>query len=208
MTTPSAPPVTSHVPPPVAIPPEAIYRLSVEQYHEMARHGILDEDAPVELLEGWLVTKMTKYPAHSMVTQLLRSVLDRRLPPGWHVRTQEPITLEDSEPEPDVAVVRGDFRAYPDRQPGPADTGLLVEVADSSLTRARGWKKRLYARAGIAVYWIVNLADARVEVYTDPTGPAAQPDYRQHQDYGPGDDVPFALAGQELRRIACREFMS
>ena len=200
------PPVASPAPP-QAVPAEPIYRLTVAQYHDMIRHGILDEDDPIELLEGWLVPKMPKNPAHSAITQLLGKVLARRLPPDWHIRIQEPVTLEDSEPEPDIAVVRGDDRVFLDHHPGPADIGLLVEVADSSIIRDRGSKKRVYARAGIPIYWIVNLPDARVEVHSDPTGSAAEPDYRHHQDYGRGDEVPFTLAGHELGRIPCREFM-
>src|SRR5436190_15644434 len=87
------------------IPDVPIYRLSVEQYHAMARAGILDEDAPAELLEGWLVQKMTKYPAHRVATHRVRRALERLVAVGWYVDSQEPITLPDSEPEPDVVVV-------------------------------------------------------------------------------------------------------
>src|SRR5205807_4066795 len=83
------------------VPTEPIYRLSVAQYHAMARHGILDEDAPVELLEGWLVQKMTKHRPHSRCTHRTRRALERILPAGWYVDTQEPVTTAESEPEPD-----------------------------------------------------------------------------------------------------------
>ena len=98
--------------PPLAppAPPEPIWRLSVEQYHEMIDAGILDEDDPVELLEGWLIPKMPKNPPHSFTTDLTREALAGLLPTGWYVRGQEPITTEDSEPESDVAVIRGDRR--------------------------------------------------------------------------------------------------
>src|SRR3989442_10188905 len=75
-----------------AVPTEPIYRLTVAQYHAMADHGILDEDAPVELLEGWLVQRMTKHPPHSIVTRRVRQALERVLPEGWYVNSQEPIT--------------------------------------------------------------------------------------------------------------------
>src|SRR5438445_12715722 len=89
-----------------AIPDVPIYRLSVEQYHAMARAGILDEDAPVELLEGWLVRKMTKHRLHSICMQLTREALERLLTHGWYVSIQDPVTTTDSEPEPDLAVGR------------------------------------------------------------------------------------------------------
>src|SRR6266852_5662098 len=85
-----------------AIPDVPIYRLTVAQYHAMARAGILDEDAPVELLEGWLVQKMTKHRPHVLATELGRRALERLIPPGWHVAHQDPITAADSEPEPDL----------------------------------------------------------------------------------------------------------
>ena len=87
---------------PPAPPPEPIWRLSVAQYHEMMNTGILDEDDPVELLEGWLIPKMPKNPPHMVTKGLASDALARLLPPGWHVNEQEPITTEDSEPDPDV----------------------------------------------------------------------------------------------------------
>jgi len=142
---------------PVIVSTDVIWRLSVDQYHAMIQAGILTEDDPVELLEGWLVTKMSKNPRHTFVTQLARDVVASLLPPGWYVNAQEPVTTKDSEPEPDVAVVRGNRRQYIDHHPGPQDIALVVEVADSSLQRDRSLKKRLYAAAGIPVYWIVKV---------------------------------------------------
>lgn len=190
-----------------AIPTEPIYRLSVAQYHAMAKHGILDDDAPVELLEGWLVQKMTKPRPHSRCTHRIRRALERILPAGWYVDTQEPVTTAESEPEPDVAVLRGDNDDYTDRQPGPAETALVIEVADATLRRDRSTKKRIYARAGIPVYWIANLVENCIEVYTDPTGPAARPDYRQRLVYSPEAELPVVLDGQEIRRLAVRELL-
>jgi Uma2 family endonuclease len=189
------------------MPPEPITRLSVEQYHEMIRAGILDEDEPVELLEGWLVTKMAKKPPHTVATKLAHDALGQCVPAGWHVRAQEPITTDTSEPEPDLSVPRGDVRIYLDRHPGPKDVGLVAEVADSSLDRDRGWKKRIYARARIPVYWIINLIDDKIEVYTDPTGPARKPDYRVHKDYGPSDQVPVVIDGKVIARLKVRDLL-
>jgi Uma2 family endonuclease len=190
-----------------AIPDVPIYRLSVEQYHAMARAGILDEDAPVELLEGWLVQKMTNYPPHVLAARLVRQALQNLISSRWFVASQDPITLADSEPEPDVAIVRGTLRDYRERHPGPQDVALVVEVADTSLRQDRGTKKRIYAGAGIGVYWIVNLKARAVEVYTEPITTGKGPDYAQRHNYGPDDELPLLLDSLEVGRIPVREFL-
>src|SRR4051794_9689051 len=124
--------------------PLPVYRLSVEQYHAMIRHGILTDDDPVELLEGILVQQMGKNPPHTFATQFIRDELPPMMPAGlWFVSDQEPITTTDSEPEPDVFIVRGRRRDYlaQDRHPGPADMGLVIEVSESTLATDRGTKR-------------------------------------------------------------------
>ena len=190
------------------IPSEPIFRLTVEQYHAMAEGGVLTDDDPVELLEGWLVAKESKKPLHSVVNELAREALDRALPAGWCTSAQEPITTRDSEPEPDVSVVRGDRRRYLKRHPGAKDVALVVEVADVSLRRDRGIKKRVYAGAGIGVYWIVNLEEKQIEVYTEPTGSGAKADYGRRQDFGLSEQVPVVIEGREVGRLAVKEVMA
>ena len=189
------------------VPTEPIWRLTVEQYHEMITDGILTDDDPVELLEGWLVLKMPKHPPHPVVTRLTQKALDRIVPLGWDVRVQDPITTDTSEPEPDVSVARGDTRDYVDHHPGPKDVALAIEVAESSLARDRGLKKRIYARARIPVYWIINLIDRRVEVYSKPTGPAAKPDYRRCQFFGHDDEVPVIIDGGAVGVLKMRDLL-
>ena len=109
---------------------------------------------------------------------------------------KRPITLGDSEPEPDVMMVRGDTRQYRDRHPGAEDVALVVEVADSTIERDRGIKKEMYARAGIPVYWIINLVERLIEVYEEPVGS----DYTSRRDY-PADSVPVIVEGREVGRI-------
>jgi Uma2 family endonuclease len=189
------------------VPTEPIYRLSVAQYRAMAHAGILTEDDPVELLEGWLVRKMTKNPPHNVATGLVGDAIEARIPLGWHVAIQGSVTTADSEPEPDLAVIRGTRRDYLDRHPGPEDVALIAEVADTSLRRDRSTKKRLYARAGYPIYWIVNLAERQIEVYTEPSGPRKKPDYRQRRDYRLADEIPVVLDGDEIARIPVREML-
>lgn len=191
--------------PPLAI--EDIYRLSIEQYHQMIQAGVLMDDDPVELLEGLLVRKMTKKPLHSTALRRLRKALERVTPEGWFVDSQEPLTFDTSEPEPDAAILRGEVENYAEQHPSPQDVALVVEVAESSLSRDRGAKRRIYARTGIAVYWVVNLVDHRIEVYSDPTGPAEHPVYRQQHNYGPTDAVPLVIAGQEVGLIPVQDVL-
>jgi len=188
-------------------PDDFIWRLSVGQYHEMIRTGILTADDPVELLAGWLVYKMPKNPPHRIATRLAQQALEAVAPAGWYVDAQEPITLNDSEPEPDVMIVRGETRDYRDRHPGPEDVTLIVEVADSTLERDRGVKRLAYARAGIPVYWIINLLEKIVEVYCEPSGMAEDADYTLRRDYGLADSVPVMIDGIETGRVAVLDLL-
>ncbi len=85
---------------------------------------------------------------------------------------------------------------------------LVVEVSDSSLRRDRRFKKAIYAKALIPVYWIVNLIDRQVEVYSQPTGPVEQPDYGDHQDYAETEEVPLVIDGREIASISVREVLA
>jgi Uma2 family endonuclease len=185
-----------------AIPNDLILRLSIEQYHAIIQAGILTDEDSVELLEGWLVFKMPKNPPHRVTTRLVRTALENILPRGWYVDSQEPITLSNSEPEPDIVVVRGDTRQYLDRHPGAEDIALIIEVSDTTLQRARTVKKRIYARAGISTYWIVNLLEEQVEVYSQPLVEVEQPDYSQRLDFGRSAVIPIIIEGREIGAIA------
>ena len=111
----------SSPPLPAIVPPLPVRRFTVEEYHQMIQAGVLGEDDDVELLEGWIVPKMARNPAHdAVVSMVMVDVLTPRLPKGWFCRGQSAITTADSEPEPDVAVVRGSTRDYlgPPSRPG------------------------------------------------------------------------------------------
>jgi Uma2 family endonuclease len=186
----------------LATPPpySDVFRISVDRYHAMIDAGILTPDDPVELVEGVLVFKMPKDELHAATDGLLDDLLRTLLPEGWFYRNQNPVTLEDSEPQPDGAVVRGARRDYVRRgtKPGPADIAIIIEVSDSTLARDRTMKARAYARAGIASYWIVNLIDRVIEVYTAPDPLAAEPAYRVKHVYGAKDSVPVSIEGREV----------
>ncbi|MCI0463050.1 MAG: Uma2 family endonuclease [Gemmataceae bacterium] len=187
------------------VPPLPVRRFSVSEYHRLIALGILTDEDRVELLEGWIVPKLPRTPAHDAVISLIHNqVLGPRLRRGWFCRGQSAITTRDSEPEPDLALLRGRPLDYLKRHPGPKDMALVIEVADTSIRRDRTIKARLYARAGIAVYWIVNLPGSRLEVYTEPSGPTDNPAYAQRKSYGRTRTVPLILNGTAVAEIPVR----
>jgi Uma2 family endonuclease len=167
------------------------YRLSLRQYHTILALGVIPEDERVELLEGILAKKMTKSPEHEYMVAKLHELLAPLIGEQWIMRTQSAITLRGSEPEPDLVVAAGPLENYAHRHPRSRDIALVVEVAESSLALDRGRKHRIYARAEIPVYWIVNLVDKQVEVYTEPTAGRA-PTYRKHVDLGREGALDFS----------------
>ncbi|MBM4087824.1 MAG: Uma2 family endonuclease [Planctomycetes bacterium] len=188
-------------------PVEPMWRWSVDQYHAMIGSGVLSEDDPVELLDGWLVMKMPKNPPLCSSTAGTHDALTSVLPAEWSIRSQEPITLSTSEPEPDLVVARGDQHRYCERHPGPEDIALVVEVAAASLERDRNFKRRLYAHAGVPVYWIVNLAGSRLEVYSEPSRAEERLDYRHRREFSASDEVPLIIEGREVGRLRVRDLL-
>lgn len=172
-----------------------IARFSVEQYHRMIESGAFTEDDRLELVEGWVVTKMAKGPGYEYSTGRLDEVLRERLPAGWRVRNQAPITLSRSEPEPDVTVARGAREDYRDHHPGAMDIALVVEVSDASLATDR-LKGRTYGAAGIPEYWIVNLLERTIEVYTSPSG-SHDTGYQRRTVLDENDEVRVMIDGQQ-----------
>lgn len=181
------------------------HRLTVAQYHQMIANGILGEDDPVELLEGYLVLKMPRSPEHDFAIRALNKRLARLVPDSYTLSNQCAATLDTSEPEPDFTVARGNESQFTTHHPYADETALVIEVSASSLAHDRGDKARIYAQAGIPVYWVVNVVDKQIEVFTQPSGPTAAPAYA-HQDVFPlGADVPVVLDGVTVGAIAVGE---
>jgi len=169
--------------------------------------GILTEDDKVELLEGFIFRKMTRNPPHDATLMRLDDLIRERIPPAWRVRIQSAIVTGDSEPEPDLAVVAGPAERYRKSHPRPGDVALLVEVSDRTLARDRGRKRRLYARAGIEIYWIVNLVDRQVEVYTEPSGTRRPARFGQMRTYQEGDEVPLVVGGESMTPLSVKDLL-
>jgi Uma2 family endonuclease len=170
-----------------------IYRFTVGEYERM----VLD-DPRVELLDGQVVRKMGKNPPQSWCTKALIKLVPGVIPIGFTWRVEQPVRIPDyDEPEPDFAVVRGSDDDYEDRHPEPADVAALIEVSESSLPRDWGKKLSTYARCRIPVYWIINLAERRIEVYTDPRPEG----YGLCTLYHEGQAVPVLIGGVEFGPI-------
>ncbi len=191
----------------MTIPGAPVWRLSLEQYHRMIQTGILTDDDPFEFLEGLLVAKMPNNPLHSLVAHLMRNALAQVAPAQWYVDAQEPFTADNSEPEPDVLVVRGERRQYRNHRPLAQDVALVVEVADTTLQRDRTLKKRIYARAMIPMYWIVNLVERKVEWYAHPSVSEGEADYAQRQGGTEDDVIPVVLDGVGIARLPVRDLL-
>jgi len=144
------------------------HRFTIEQYHDIIDRGIFAEDEPIELLRGEIVRKMPIGNPHAATVKRLNRLLPTRLPAGVLLSIQDPISIEESEPEPDVAILNFRDDLYASRRPNAQDVLLLIEVADSSLAYDRDVKGPIYAEAGVREYWIVNLLNSTVEVYRDP----------------------------------------
>ena len=201
----SAPPSIPTTYSPLSGDGSSLPHLTVAEYHQLGEEGILGED--VELLEGLVVEKMPKNPRHVTVVKRLRRLLEAMFKGRWEVNSQDPVTFSASEPEPDVVVIRGTAEDYAMRHPGPADVGLLVEVSESTLHRDRGVKKRIYAKASIPVYWIVNLVNNQIEVYTQPSGSTEQPDYESREVIDATSTLPVILDGTVVGTLAAKDIL-
>jgi Uma2 family endonuclease len=174
------------------------------EYDRLIESGFFRPGDPVELLGGQLIVAEPQGSRHFAAVRATGEALRVAFGAGWEVRGQGPIALdEESEPEPDLAVVPGTFRDY--QAAHPSRPVLVVEVSETSLALDRVHKGSLYARAGLPDYWIVNLPDHALEVYRDP-GP--DPDapfgwrYRSASVMGPGTSVtPLARPDCHVRVI-------
>jgi Uma2 family endonuclease len=186
---------TQPAPSPAPLASPAVYRMTVDEFERIA--GSLDNDQ-VELLDGYVVWRDDMKPPHVLATERLRRRLDRAVPEGYFVREEKPIRIPDfDEPRPDISVVRGDPELFAKRHPAPEDVVLLIEVSETSLDRHQGKKEFNYARSGIPVYWIVNLVESQLEVYSSP-GPDG---YQSSQFFNSGQEVAVIIDRVESGRI-------
>ncbi|MBF2083416.1 Uma2 family endonuclease [Thermoleptolyngbya sp. C42_A2020_037] len=165
-------------------------KFTIDQYHRMVEAGIL-EGLPVELLNGEIIEMPSEGTDHGDLSTETRDYLIALLGDRAQVREGHPITLLDtnSEPEPDLAIVRRRQGGYRNRHPQASDIFWLIEFADSSLTKDLEEKSRAYAASGIAEYWVVNLRQRTLVVKRNPF----EGDYRSTITLESGDLSPLVF---------------
>ncbi len=145
---------------------------TVQDYHRMSDLGILDPNQRTELIAGQIVLMTAKGTPHVLTLRLLATALENALGDrsAVFVSTQDPIRLDNfSEPEPDLAIVKGSILDYDQAHPGAEDIYLVIEIADSTLKQDCEVKDKLYARSNIAEYWVVDIKNRQVRIFRDPT---------------------------------------
>lgn len=192
----------------MAIPERKTRRWTRIEYDRLIDLGVFQPGDPIELIGGELLVAEPQGAPHYTSIQKTARALERAFGPSWNIRTQGPMGLdEESEPEPDVAVVPGDPEDYSTSHPSRAV--LVVEVSESSLAFDRGHKGSVYARAGMMDYWIVNLVDRLLEVYREPVPDAAAPfgaRYSRREDFDTSDQVSPLVAPHA--RIQVRDLLA
>jgi len=185
------------------------YRLTVRQFEKMIDAGVFRDEDHVELLGGLLIDKMVKNDPDNFSVGELAEALRDRVKPDWNVREEKSVVLGLFwRPEPDIAVARGSRDRYRFKGPRAPDHGMSIEVADSTYPKDRGKKWRGYAGSGVAVYWIVNLPERRIEVYTAPSGRGRLAVYQDAKIFGPDDEVPLTIDGRELGRVKVSQVLT
>ncbi|MEO1451981.1 MAG: Uma2 family endonuclease [Bacteroidota bacterium] len=145
--------------------------INVSEYYQMAEAGIIRPAEKVELLFGKILSMRPVGVRHALCVKLIMHVLSNKLPEDIALSVQDPIRLDNhSEPEPDLAIIKGPLRRYIKQHPGPKDILLVIEVADSSFEKDLHYKLPLYAQAGIPHCWIVDLNKNQVHVFSEPAG--------------------------------------
>ena len=155
---------------------------SVQEYHQMIATGILNE-RHVELLAGKIIEMSPEGPLHRKINDSMAEYLREKLRGKAKVYESHPVTLPDSEPEPDIAIVKLPVSLYDSRHPSAEEIYLLIEISDSTLEKDLEQKRIAYARTGILEYWVVNLKASQLIRFTDPLDDA----YQSQQTYTQGN---------------------
>lgn len=167
---------------------QTLAKWSVEDYHRMIEVGILAE-RQVELISGEIVEVAPEGPLHRFINVTAADYLRQLLQGRARVYEAHPVTLSDSEPEPDIAIVRLPDRRYLSRHPYPDDIYWLIEIADSTLARDLDKKKKAYACAKIQEYWVVDVQAIKLKVFRHPESE----DYQSEEEYIEGFIFPIAF---------------
>jgi Uma2 family endonuclease len=184
-----------------AVPSLPSIRMTVNEFEQTEFYS----DKRLELLDGFIVRRREMNPPHAVTTGRLSRRLNGMLPPRWFIREDKPVQIPPYyEPLPDIAVVRGEDESFFDHHPGPADIAVLIEVSEATLSKDQGKKLVAYAQNGIPVYWIVNLIDRQIEVYTEPTAEG----YGSKLVFTAGQSVPVVIGGAAVGHLAVSDILA
>lgn len=164
------------------------YKWSIEEWHELVESGLL-EGKPVELLEGEIIEVSPEREEHTYTNDDVAELLREQLRGRAKIRESHPITLDDSEPEPDIAIVRLPKTIYTQHHPYPEDIYWLIEVSNKTLEIDLEKKSKIYARNNIREYWVIDLVNKKLVVHTQPSNDF----YSQIVEYKTGTVTPQAF---------------
>lgn len=172
--------------------PEYAYRFDIATYHRLCESGLLPRN--LELIHGILVEKMTLSPQHSYIVGKLRELLEGAIGDGEFIREEKPLTIQNSEPEPDLAVVSGTLADF--RKKHPETARFVIEVSQTSLVRDRA-KAAIYAAAGVPEFWIVDIENNKIEAFRKPTAEG----YDEQITFNAGEGIPLPIAPDTKTRL-------
>ncbi len=164
------------------------YKWTIEEWHQLVESGVL-EGKPVEFLEGEIIEMSPEREEHTYTNDDVAELLREKLKGLAKIRESHPITLDNSEPEPDIAVVRLPKTIYTQHHPYPEDIFWLIEIANQTLKIDLEKKSKIYARNGIPEYWVIDLVNKKLVVHTQPS----QNSYTQIQELTTGTIAPQAF---------------
>ena len=179
---------------------------SVDEYQRLLRSGVLRDPSGIELLEGAIISRHASSTRHDTALDKAHKALRRAFTEDWRVRSRCMLATPDSVIEADLLVHRGPVLNDPLRFPLLADVLLVVEVSDHSLGHDRDVRGRVYARAAIPNYWIINLLDGLIEAHAEPSGAREFPCYFRRHAYRGDEAIPIPIHGQ-ARVISARELL-
>lgn len=162
------------------------YSFTAEEFERMGEAGIFRQDARLELIEGEIFEMSPIGNAHAACVKFLTALLFRLFGDTYVIGVQDPIRPNDfSEPQPDVTLLRRRDDYYREGHPTPADTLLVIEVADTTVVKDKTVKVPLYARSGVPETWLVNIPEEQLEVYSAPLNGV----YRRVEVFGRGEEA-------------------
>jgi Uma2 family endonuclease len=170
-----------------------LYQWSVAEYHRMIDTGLL-EGKPVELLEGKIIEMSPEGPLHTSTNYSVANYLRELLKEKAVIREAHPITLDNSEPEPDIAIVASPYTNYLTRHPFPQDIYWLIEIADCTLKKDLEEKTITYARNGIPEYWVIDLPHKKLWVFNQPQSDR----YQNCSEFTTGTITPIAFSNIDI----------